>query len=1240
MIRHLLALALVGGCAAAETLPDDGVPQVVQVGAGSYASRPPRDQNKRPGLPGKAGWGDDSQIFSRMRLYVDPAWKGPVPSTDWWTSVVSKRWSGDLWAYPAVVRAVPAGVEIGCPRTWDIAKDGKTARMVAASRLLVGGVGFVPLHAEAAAWSDWMVRVRMPDAAGRSLSFTTAHGNPFTTIECDRIDPVVAVGQAELFGPGAKAASDRLGVEVAGDVWGVYAPAGTRFTANGGRIACSFAGTARWLAIAPLPASGDLDRFAAQAGVVPRSTRVAWQYRPAEAVVATTWTVEAEDLDGRGRGDVMQGWIPHHYQPPARPGFTTDGPRFATPRGELRCAVGRRFEIRFPFTGLLPEYPAPAEGIAPEPFRPAVMQQLIRDHLGRPGYGSETYWGGKKVLLLARYMELARQMGMAEETAVFRDRAAEAVRDWLTFTPGEGEHFFAWYPNWGSLVGCRSRDNANPGVDVLQDHHMCYGYHVYAAALLMLQDGAFAKAYGPMARLVAKDYAEWDEKSELFGRFRNLDPWCGHSWSGGMGSDDGNGQESSSEAMQGYGAMFLLGEALGDTAMRDAAAFCWATEARGIAEYYFDRGHRNFPAGWKHPMITNIQTEGLGWWTWFSGNPFWMHAIQWLPMSPLLSYLGEDPAYAKADWESMWATHEGGKGWDGYLGTDTGVSNIAMNYLSIVDPAEAAKVFHGLADRGMGGVKGAEAGPTYWRIHALRRLGPQRFDAWTDVATSQAFGVAGASPSFAVYNATDAPREVRCFVAGKQVATFTAPPRRLSVMRDGKVAVDAGAMPSVPPAAAKAAELPLSDGCAATASSAQGREGDPERAVDGDPATRWTSAASDGEWLAVDLGRRCRLERVALQWEAAYGKDYDLQGSDDGKTWTTLAELRNRSGGREEVAVAGEARHVRMLGRKRGTGWGWSLFAFEVYGAPAGTAGRRLVVEPALAQISDRQTAHFTAVLVDAAGTRTPVTPAWQVRGRGSIAADGTFTPQGGATFDQPRVAVIAEADGVRGQAAAVVEETLRVATVAITPGNGPIRLGVGDTLEVSAEASDQFKARIAQAPALSASGSVTLQGGTLKAAAIGRATVTASLGGQSASLAVEVVPPDQVDIAAGCPATCSSAVNDGSGADKAFDRDPKTRWESRHSDPQWIAVDLGKVRALGRMVLRWEGAHAKVWILEASDDGTAWRQVAKDDDCRGGEQTVPLDRVSCRHLRLTCVKRAGGYGNSLFSVEVYPASR
>lgn len=106
------------------------------------------------------------------------------------------------------------------------------------------------------------------------------------------------------------------------------------------------------------------------------------------------------------------------------------------------------------------------------------------------------------------------------------------------------------------------------------------------------------------------------------------------------------------------------------------------------------------------------------------------------------------------------------------------------------------------------------------------------------------------------------------------------------------------------------------------------------RAVDGDLATRWSSAFTDAQWLRVDLGAVHDLQRVVLRWEAAYGRAFQVQASPDGATWTDLYQTTSGAGGVQDLAVSGAGRYVRMNGTARGTPWGYSLFELEVYGRP------------------------------------------------------------------------------------------------------------------------------------------------------------------------------------------------------------------------------------------------------------------------------------------------------------------
>ena len=63
-------------------------------------------------------------------------------------------------------------------------------------------------------------------------------------------------------------------------------------------------------------------------------------------------------------------------------------------------------------------------------------------------FGDDTYWGGKGLTQMALYMTFAREMGKTELFRQCRDRLKEALVDWLTYTPGEQNRFFAYFPRW------------------------------------------------------------------------------------------------------------------------------------------------------------------------------------------------------------------------------------------------------------------------------------------------------------------------------------------------------------------------------------------------------------------------------------------------------------------------------------------------------------------------------------------------------------------------------------------------------------------------------------------------------------------------------------------------------------------------------------------------------------------------------------------------------------------------
>ncbi|MEV8515440.1 peroxidase family protein [Dactylosporangium sp. NPDC051484] len=120
----------------------------------------------------------------------------------------------------------------------------------------------------------------------------------------------------------------------------------------------------------------------------------------------------------------------------------------------------------------------------------------------------------------------------------------------------------------------------------------------------------------------------------------------------------------------------------------------------------------------------------------------------------------------------------------------------------------------------------------------------------------------------------------------------------------------------------------------ATASSAENATTPAAAAFDGNPATRWSSAFSDPQWIQVDLGAPKRLCRIVLNWQNSYASAFKIQVSASGTGgWTDVYSTTAGAGGLQTLTVAGTGRYVRVYGTARHTQYGYSLFDFEVHAA-------------------------------------------------------------------------------------------------------------------------------------------------------------------------------------------------------------------------------------------------------------------------------------------------------------------
>ncbi|HTF97774.1 MAG TPA: glycosyl hydrolase [Cellvibrio sp.] len=267
------------------------------------------------------------------------------------------------------------------------------------------------------------------------------------------------------------------------------------------------------------------------------------------------------------------------------------------------------------------------------------------------------------------------------------------------------------------------------------------------------------------------------------------------------------------------------------------------------------------------------------------------------------------------------------------------------------------------------------------------------------------------------------------------------------------------------------------------ASTTEGEAWAASNATDASATTRWASISADPQWIMVDLGANLSFNQIVLQWEAAYGKSYSIQTSTSGASWTTIYQTTTGIGGREMLNISGSGRYVRVYGTERGTGYGYSLYDFQVNNI-------------AVASSSSKSSS--------------------------SVASSSV---------------------------------------VSSTAGN--------------------------------------------------------------------------VNLALNRPAVASSDEWGGNSAPQAVDGNTGTRWASQFIDNQWIYVDLGSSKTISRVLLKWEGAYAKAYNIQVSNNATTWTTIKSELDSDGGVDDQAVSGTG-RYMRILGVTRANGYGISLWDFEVY----
>ncbi|MGH9961367.1 MAG: discoidin domain-containing protein, partial [Pyrinomonadaceae bacterium] len=129
--------------------------------------------------------------------------------------------------------------------------------------------------------------------------------------------------------------------------------------------------------------------------------------------------------------------------------------------------------------------------------------------------------------------------------------------------------------------------------------------------------------------------------------------------------------------------------------------------------------------------------------------------------------------------------------------------------------------------------------------------------------------------------------------------------------------------------------------------------------------------------------------------------------------------------------------------------------------------------------------------------------------------------------------------------------------------------------------------------------------------------------------------PPPTTNLALNKLVTVSSTEGPAYRGSYAVDGNAATRWSSVYSDPQWITIDLGSLKQINRVVLKWEVAYGKSYKIQLSSDNVNWTDIYSTTAGTGGLNDLTVSGTG-RYLRMYGTVRGTAWGYSLWEMEAY----
>jgi endo-1,3(4)-beta-glucanase len=549
-----------------------------------------------------------------IQMYIK---NGLVPPTNkWFSSLAFKEPSDPVFAYPLAAKTTERGLEVSYPTVTP------SAEVVTAPFKSELGLEFADtVQPTLAAYDDLSALIEFKKAGQSAGTMRLVQGSPAVYVS------VAPNSKLQITGGSATAEHEYY-----------------RFMANGHNYGLHVI-------------KGEFDGHTATAGgtmetrftlfVLPDGTN-----EPSEAFIkaASTWVDGGMVAMKQNNGSAQTTFTLHTQgnQPalfallPEQRGGSV-GPELGTYQTLLGTQTVHALQ-QYSFSTAQPDLPTHLDisHISPEQ-RNQLMTTLADDAKAVQITADDTYGAGKSLYRLANLLDLAAQLhasqqddlkaALSRELHAWFDQQGATVRDSKSFYYNDTlKGVIGQKPSFGS--------------DEFNDHHFHYGYFIYAAATLARYDSDFAAENGPVVRELIDDIAEPQRSSSFFPYLRMFDQYAGHAWASGFAPfSDGNNQESSSEALNAWYAIYLWGQATHDDALQHLGQNLYTREAEFAKNHYLSVDLGVAGQTYRHTIVSLVWSAKLDYSTFFSAEPSAKLAIQLIPLNPAAqSYLQDSPA--------------------------------------------------------------------------------------------------------------------------------------------------------------------------------------------------------------------------------------------------------------------------------------------------------------------------------------------------------------------------------------------------------------------------------------------------------------------------------------------------------------------------------------------------------------------------------------------------------------------